>query len=322
MKNEELVLNLIKEDKTLEEIINVSGLSIKDVYRILNNIKKMGYCLSKKYYYDGETEYKLMNNIGREEENILITSPKDNELEFMVISDLHFGSLYETPKLLNMIYDYCTKKNIHIILNCGDFIEGDINSLNIAIPPFKQINHALKIHPLSKDILNYLLLGNHDYSLLTNYGINIMETIKMRREDIIPIGFKEGIIKIKNDQIILQHPILHLKSSGINYAKALIIRGHGHATKVTIDTSNIIIYAPSLSKLNFNKCDFPGAIDLRIKMRKGIIEYVYIEELAIISNKIHTTNELNLYFGNNKSFKDRNCILNEEEYPKVLRKEK
>ena len=322
MENDLLVLNLVKQNKTLEEIVDCTNLPLKDIYKILKRIREKGYLISKKYYYDGEIKYNLQNNLEKESDIILYTSHKDNEFEFMVISDLHFGSFYETSKLLNIIYDYCTNKNINIILNAGDFVDGDVNKQNIKIEPIKQITHALKCYPISKNIISYLLLGNHDYSLINNYGMDISKVISDNREDIVPIGYGEGIIKIKNDLIIMQHPLLYEKSNNGIYSKSLIIRGHGHKPKINFDTSNLVIYAPSLSKLNFNNCNYPGAIDLKIKMRCGIVETVYIEQLAFINNKINVTNELNIYFGHNKSFKDRAPISNEEEYPKVLRKEK
>ncbi len=322
MNKEELLLNLIKENKTLDEIVETLKLPIKEIYKILNKIKSKGYLLSKKYYYDGEIKYGIKKIVEDDSENIILTSKSDNELVFMVISDLHLGSLYEMPKLLNIIYDYCTKENIHIILNAGDFIDGEVNLANTKIPPIKQIDHALRIHPISSDIINFLLLGNHDYSMLSNYGINIMNIIKERREDIVPIGFKEGLIKIKNDNIVMQHPLLGIKKNKGNYSKTLIIRGHGHESKTNLDSSNLIIYTPSLSKLNFNNSKHPGAIILKLKTRQGIIEYVHIDNLSFINNKMEVINESNIYFGYNKSFKEKEPILNEEEYPKVLRKVK
>lgn len=321
MRSEEVILNLIKSNKTLEEIAAITGLSLRNIYLNLKKIRDNGYLISKKYYYNGEIKYGFNKSLENQCDNILLTSLSENEFKFMVISDLHLGSLYETPKLLNLVYDYCTNNNIHIILNAGDFIDGEVNCANTKILPTKQIDHALRIHPISSQIINYLVLGNHDYSMLVNHGIDILKVIKDKREDIVPLGFGEGILKIKNDQIVIQHPLLYRTSSNGNYSKTLIIRGHGHAPKINLDTSNLLVYAPSLSNLNFNKCHFPGAINLNIKMRCGLIENVYIEELAIINNKIYVTNELNLYVGHNKTFKIKEEIQNEEEYPKILRKE-
>lgn len=321
MKNEDMVLNLVKANKTLEEIKDITSLSLKEIYVLLKKLRDKGYLISKKYYYDGEIAYSINNFLESLDNNILLTNKDENEFKFIIISDLHFGSLYESQKLLNLIYDYCTNKNIHIILNAGDFIDGEVNISNTKILPIKQINHALRVHPISSNIINFLTLGNHDYSMLINHGIDISKIIKDKREDIVPIGYGEGILKIKNDQIVMQHPLLYKTSSNGNHSKTIIIRGHGHSPKINLDTSNLLIYAPSLSYLNFNKSRFPGAVYLDIKMRCGLIENAYIEELSIINNKIYVTSELNLYVGHNKTFKIKEEIQNEEEYPKILRKE-
>ena len=186
--------------------------------------------------------------------------------------------------------------------------------------PQKQLDHALRVHPLAPDIINFLLLGNHDYNLLTDYGIDLMSLIKERREDIVPIGYGEGKVLIKSDCIVMQHPLVTKSMAPSVYNKTLIIRGHGHAARINHDSSNLTIYAPSLSNLNLYKSSFPGAIILKIRLKRGIIEMVYLEELTFINNKMYTTNEIDIHFARNKSFKANNPIYNEEEYPKILRK--
>ncbi len=318
MEKSRIILELIKQNKTLEEIIVYTNLPVKEIYKIIRKLIIEGHNIARRYFYDGEIEYSLSNQ--QSDNCTIITSNDEKDLEFMIISDLHLGSIYEMPKLLDIIYDYCTKNNIHIILNSGDLVEGEVKESSILVPPQKQLDHALRVYPLSPSILNFLLLGNHDYSLLMNYGIDILDLIKERREDIIPIGYGEGQILIKNDHIVLQHPLIYREVNHGIYDKTIIIRGHGHAPKISMDNSNLVIYAPSLSKLNLYKSNFPGAIDLKIKMKRGFIEYAFIEELSFINNCIYTTNEISLYVGHRKSFKEKNPILNEEA-PRRLRKE-
>ena len=185
---------------------------------------------------------------------------------------------------------------------------------------YRSIPHALRVYPMTSDIINFLLLGNHDYSLLTKHNIDLMNLIKERREDIVPIGYGEGKVLIKSDCIILQHPLLVKAMPSNVYNKAIIIRGHGHAARINHDSSNLIIHAPSLSNLNLYKSSFPGAVILKIKMKRGIIESVCLDELTFINNKLYTTNEISIHVGTKKSFKESNPIFNEEEYPKVLKK--
>ena len=197
MMNEEIILNLINEGKSVEEIGSILNISRNTLYHYLIKLKNKGYSFLSKYYINGNIDYQLIKTLNYDNEYNLITDKESNEIKLMVISDLHLGSLYEDRRLIESIYNYCINNDIHVILNIGDFVEGDVNSSNIKVLPNKQIEHALKYHPYSEEIFNFLILGNHDYSLLSKYGINILDVIKNKRWDIIPIGFGEGKINIK-----------------------------------------------------------------------------------------------------------------------------
>ena len=322
MKREylEAIINYISNGATISEISNDIQLSYQEIYKILAVIKSNGYEILKKYYSNGNIMYQLANCLFYDYSPRIITRPDEDTIEVMIYADLHFGSFSETPKLLDKIYDYSTSKGIHIHFNAGDFVEGVTNPLNIKIPWYKQIEHALRVYPHSDDILVFTLLGNHDYSLIENFGLDISEVIKNKRGDIIPVGFGSSKILIKNDYIILHHPLLSKDVSVINnYNNAIILRGHGHEMKTVIDNNNYIIYTPSLSNLNFNKSHFPGAIHMKLKMRFGLIEYVEYDELSFINNKLYTTGHMSIYTGRGKKFSENTDVKNEEEFSKVLK---
>lgn len=44
---------------------------------------------------------------------------------FIVISDTHFGSIFESIEYLEMVYEYAVKNGIKYIFHCGDLIEGE-----------------------------------------------------------------------------------------------------------------------------------------------------------------------------------------------------
>ena len=166
MKKEEIVLNLIYNGKSTEEIKHLLNISHQELYKILINLRKKGYNFLSKCYINGERNYEIIKEMYPDLGKSIITSPDDKNINLMIISDLHFGSYYEDVKLLHSIYDYCIKRNIHVLLNVGDLIEGDIknNSFNnTKIYGEKQINHALKVHPYSEDIysLEVLTVDGH-----------------------------------------------------------------------------------------------------------------------------------------------------------------
>ena len=294
----DVLLKLINENKSINEITNILGISSNELYKYLLSLRKKGHRIVGNYYNNGDIYYELKKRIA-DNEFFLNTDVSEKEIDLMVISDLHLGSFYETPKLLDRIYNFCINENIHVILNIGDFVEGCVNNTNVKIPPLKQINHALRVHPFDSSIYNLLLLGNHDYSLLTNYGIDIETSIKESRYDIIPLGYGEEIINIKNDFIVLLHPLKSSEMKTRNYKNTLIIRGHGHESKVCQDKNNLIMYTPSLSKLNFNKSTNPGAIKLKLLFKNGFIKNVLITDLIFFNSKLLIAKESNFYINEN-----------------------
>ena len=318
-----MILSLIDEGMSINQISYLLNISNKEIYYYLSLLRFNGFNVLEKYYANGDTGYELIKNAKFKDKlkNTIITEHSSNEFDLLIVSDFHLGSLYERYDLIRDIYiNYCLQNDIHIVLNIGDLVEGVVNLPNIKIPWDEQLNKALSKLPYVDNILTFLLLGNHDHNLLTTYGQNIRDAIKNIRNDIIPLGYGQANLKIKNDELILQHPLMVKEYTNGMFDRKVIIRGHGHASKIKMDGNNYIIYAPSLSDLNFHKSEYPGAIKMHIKMHLGKIQQVGIDELTYINKKLHTTSEIYFYVGAWKKLKEGEIISNEEDYPKVLKK--
>lgn len=317
-----VVLSLINKEMTLSLISKLLDIDYNTIYKIIIMLKQDGFNISEKIYANGDIRYMINKNtkLNNHYKNIIITEPEENEIELLVTSDIHFGSNYENRYLLNNMIDYCLQNNLHIIINCGDFVEGIINLSNIKIPWDEQIYHAILEYPEVNDIITFLLLGNHDYSLINNFGQDIRTYIKNKRHDIIPLGYGLSNIKIKNDELILEHAITERKILHENYKNKIIMRGHGHEAKFRLDGVNYIINLPSLSDLNFNKSSFPGMLKLKLQFLKGNINNIIVEQLSIINNNVYTTGEYKVFTGRGKSYKEDTLIENEEYYIKEYKK--
>lgn len=317
------VLSLVEKGMSISQISYLLDLNYQEIYDYLNRLHFEGFNISRTYYANGDTSYELIKHskFTNKNKNVLITEPEDNTIDLLVVSDFHLGSHCEDYQLINDIYyNYCIDNNIHIVLNAGDLLEGVVNLPNIKKPWDEQVYDAINNLPRINNILTFVVLGNHDHSILMNFGQNIRDVIKNYRDDIIPLGYGQAELKIKNDLIVLQHPLLVKEFKKSMYDHKVIIRGHGHSSKLRCDGNNYIIYAPSLSNLNFNKSSFPGAIRLTLKMYLGLIEEIYIENLTYFHHKLYTTSEDSIYTGNGKKFNKNIEIENEREYPKVLKK--
>jgi len=294
----EKLLELINMELTINEICSILNLSHKQVYNILRGLKTIGMEFNKKYYSDGETIYIPKKDLSwmTKKNNVNIITPNETDsFSLMVISDLHLGSTYENIDSINKIYDYCVKKDIHIIVNAGDFIDG----IGIGKSEDKkhdddldQIEYAIKNYPFDKNILNFIVLGNHDVAPLLSRGIDFATYLRNFRQDIVPLGYGHGRINIKNDKIIVNHTLGLGNSVEHELPNSyILIKGHHHVSKSFIGTNgNCSFSAPTLSNLFISEDTFlPGAVLLTIKFRNGYFDTVYLENL-LINERVHVVN--------------------------------
>ena len=109
MKQTEKLIELIKEHKSLKEIMMELNLSHKQVYNLFRIIANKGYEYSRKYFESGDIKYLLKTNLLNDEsDDIDITTDYNvNKITVIVTSDLHIGSIHQRIDLLNKIYEYC-----------------------------------------------------------------------------------------------------------------------------------------------------------------------------------------------------------------------
>ena len=314
------LLELLDKNLTINEISDILHLSRKQLYHYLMILKNQGYLLNKKYYYDGNIKYNLEHILNENNDIGIITPPSLSKIDFLVISDIHLASSRERLDLLDEVYNYCIKNNIHSILIAGDIIDGFVGNVPRKYnTSHEQIEYAVKNYPFDKNILNFLVLGNHDYSTIALYGQDLKTVFENRRSDMIVTGYGEGKLHIKNDLIVLRHPLKFIDERNESYNKTLIIKGHTHHSKIWSDYNNFIIYAPTLSDINNNDI-LPGMIHMSLCFLNGFIQKCQLKHLTYINNKFYTTNETTVYVTNGKPFKKTQSILYEEEITKVLKK--
>ena len=172
------ILELIKQNKSLNEISQELSLSHKQIYQRLQSIKNNGYNITPKYYYTGDIKYKINKTLDRNENISIITTNLDQEIELMAISDLHIGCTLQRLDSIDKIYNYCVLNNIHTIINCGDLINGSFGNKNIVNDYEKQIQYFIKNYPYDKNILNYTCLGNHDIDCLKKNGLDLKKNTR------------------------------------------------------------------------------------------------------------------------------------------------
>ena len=310
-KRDKMIIDMINEGKPLSIMSKELGMANMDLYKKILSLKKDKELL-KKYYYNGDTKFEFSDTTSNNNYTEIFTTKKNRNIKFVVISDIHLGSPKRRIDALSEVYEYCSKNNIHNILNCGDLFDST-NDFMINREKIDQdeILALLDNHPFDANILNYICLGNHDHILDKISRISIMEILENNYHDLIPLSYGSGCIKIKNDFIKLSHKLnsndLH-KDSNSNHIITFAGHYHSDGLKNIEKTSNNIFYVPTLSDLQRHKNDYPGIYDVNFELNdNGYFKSVNIRLLKYIDKKFKLINEVNISLNHNK--KNSNKIL-------------
>lgn len=289
------LIQLLKEGKTCNEICSILHISNKQLFNNLTNLRNKGLFYKRNYYSNGVISYKPISSIKElksymvGQDRSIITSHSETTLPCLVISDLHFGSELERLDLLDKAYNYCIERGIHIILCCGDMLDGTFNQNPQKIENiYMQIEHFIKHYPFDKNIITFGVGGNHDMSALYNGCQDIIEVTKNYRHDIVIGGYNNSCIYIKNDKILLYH---HTNQGEMRETDApIILHGHLHKYSTQMLDNVLNITVPSLSDMNDS---FPTALELTLQFKKGFISIATMRQIY---------------------FDSKPCVLNEVSY--------
>lgn len=288
-KDTEKIIKMISQNKSCDEISKMLNISNKQLFIRLAMLRNMGYSFDKQYIDDGQIFYSIANPFVKQESYIYPFRETQKCIRFVAISDMHLGHKKDDLSLINGVYDYCSANRIHIIFNSGDFFEGvysDRKESSFDFP-MDQMSYGLKNYPYCNDILNFMVLGNHDASYCNEHGINIKEVIEARRGDIIPLGYGFGSINFCACLIGMEHKF---DKNGVFVPDniRILLKGHSHKFKVVEQKSGgLTITVPSLSYVvpgnviaNYN---VPSFLDIKIEYNdksitsENIMQYVLID---------------------------------------------
>ena len=284
------IIVLIKLEKSNSEICSMMNITRRELYNYLTDLKNIGYNFDRIYKTDGTITYILQTTYKNNHSEVveINSMEEENNINMLLTSDWHIGNQFTRKDLRDKIPEYCDDKNIHIILNTGDFINGNYGKGNKNESISSQIKTFSKEYTTS-DILMFGALGDHDASGLFEEGINIKNYLDNYRHDIIT-EYNNLYIKIKNEIFCLYHKI----PRGAKNPKNARICFIGHSHKYTISKNNdgiLEITAPSLSDLVYT---MPTLLELNITFKDKNISNMTLRQIAfykrpeIISEVSHT----------------------------------
>lgn len=263
----------------------------KTINEIVAYLKNRGCTKNKKIIYPCNDNM-ILDYDGR----VIETSSKcqqvfnineENEFRFIVISDTHFGSVFENIKYLNYVYEYASKNDINYILHAGDLIEGSYDNFARCKEEYKtidsQIEHVFKDYSYDKNIKNMILLANHDAYSIYHYGVDIAPLLK-EREDFQILGYRCAYIKINDRYISLKHEISRLKNNLKDYLTLIDFIGHSHQYRCNYNKTNTRVRIPTLSDMRSNMIVNKGFLVCSInsdnlKVNNFSCEYIDFEHI-------------------------------------------
>lgn len=295
-----ILIELIKQNKSLNEISQILGLSNKQIFMRLSMLRNSGYLIDKNYYYNGDIRYQLHDPFKSTADIISVITEKDcDTIRIMLTSYTHLGHNDDEIRYIDSMMEYCINNDIHLIFNLGDFFEGFYESRRNYVKfntPEEQITYALQNYPYDKNILNFILLGNHDTTFWTEFGIDIKTVLENRRHDLVPVDYGYGEINVGGCLFRMQHTLSDEYNKEIpkNHDNRIILKGHSHRYKTNHNGNSLNINVPSLSNLNINPSimNVPGIIDMQLNINNTTICRQQLKHFIFINNQMVQVDEV------------------------------
>lgn len=297
------IIELIKQNYSTNEILDVLNISREELYKRIMDIRNNGFGIYRNCSVNGDIIYgnvTTLSTSSRSKNNLKLEIPEETRsFKAILISDLHLGGKHERLDLLNSVYDYCTVNNINIIFNCGDLIDGLYHSCNPTPKDAeKLINKLITDYPFDKNILNLICLGNHDLYFLDKFGINLKNLLLNHRHDLVPIGFGNAKVIMKNDAIYMKHKLTNeYEERKISRANPIIFEGHKHFSdsKIYLVKDENRFCVPTLSNSLISTPGYPGFYEIEFKFNKnGSFKLLNIKLYCFKKNKMFLADETKL----------------------------
>ena len=276
------LLGLINNGLNNREICDELGISFKELSSLLLELKNIGMLVSRRYFSDGSIKFGQIFSMpalksAKEFANnrTIYTDKIENELKFLVVSDLHFGNSLERKDLVDRAFNYCVKNGINIILCGGDLMDGTFSQAPQTISDlYKQVEYFINDYPHDKNVITFSVAGDHDMSIFNTVGLNIADVCENYRPDIVIAGYNNAFIDIKNDQILLYHHI----DGGRQLRTDIPITLHGHSHRYVAQVINgcLSLAVPTLSNI---AQPMPTALELNVSFNRGYISGATVKQI-------------------------------------------
>jgi predicted phosphodiesterase len=222
-----------KKKPTVEAIMKELSIQEYEVYGLVDFMKRRGACID---IIDG----RLTKIMPIKENNEIKIPVKNSELKFIAISDIHYGSKWDNPNLVDYAYELAEKDNCQFVTNSGDVFEGDFHGkrpdhiYQVKALGMEQLDYVVDKYPHSS-LPTYFISGNHCATFIKTCGADIGKMLADKRPDLTYLGMDLGDIRIGKTLLRLRHG-----TGGNAYAKGYKLQKYCE-TLTTSDLPDIIL---------------------------------------------------------------------------------
>jgi len=296
---EKLLINSSSIDDLID-FSNKNGIvtSREEIYNILKNIRNKINISDNTFSLS--PSYKVVAPNVIEDGTFTINVPKGcKHYDILLVSDFHITEVNDRVLSgFDIINEYCTKNNINLILNLGDFYDGvgvKKATYEDAVQNYKIAEQLITKVSNVPGIYHGILGGNHESNIL-KFGYDPIKLLTDEREDFLGLGYKHSTIDLKESNKLIgsfdiHHPDvfyfpIDLSDDGIDMAKVenylkTIYQKQGRNR----DNSYIDLFG----HVHRNQLNYPGS-------------YCFIPRYFDGSNK-KGANHLRIYFDDEKQIK-------------------
>lgn len=306
------IIDMVNQKCSIEEISNAINLSYKQIYNRISSLENQGYLIKRRYDTNGVITYTFGYDNCYHINNSFELFNTQNVLKFIVTSDLHIGNTKSDEEANYTIFNHCVNNGIHVIINCGDILDGTFSNTECFIPVEEQVEYLIKNYPFDKSIFTLYTPGDHDASLYSSKNISLSAALKRRRHDICAISpyakpqAQDDIITVNKNKIMVSHKAEVFEKNELTDIKLHLI-GHNHTSKTIFEineSKNVTprIMVPPLARNSVDgEVNIPRAIELTIYLDdKYHFKYVEKKDLLILNDKVLNTGETIINYSKEK----------------------
>lgn len=200
-----LIAVLKKESLSIIEIADKFNVPVRKVEEVISEMGARHVMLEQ----DGDRLYVKTTPEEGGRKQLDPTMWQGDILRFGFVSDNHLGCHRERLDILNLLYDLFHNEGIEIVLQGGNFIEGEARFNRNELHKYgmgRQLDYAVQQYPYRAGVKTWFISGDdHEGWYNQREGVNTGELFQMYREkrglyDLTHLGYVEADIDLNHDE--------------------------------------------------------------------------------------------------------------------------